>query len=315
MELPWHRRLALRVRSWLVLRSDGSVNRRMARMLDKPVPPQTRHGVAAEDVVIDDSTGVWVRIFRQAEEEGSQERPVMFYFHGGGFTMFSANSQFADCFGRYLCRTCEAIVVSVDYRKTPEHRYPVAYDDGMAALRWAAVAGQLEGGDLSRCFLVGESAGGNIVHHVACRAAVDSALEGRLAVVGNVSLFPFFGGEERTAAELELKTAPMLNYFMADVAWRDYLPAGANRDHPAANVCGPEAPDLAGVALAPFFVCAGEYDCLKDHQVRYVEALQRMGKQVQFKMYRGGIHCFHVFPELKLRAQLLRDMQDFIRSS
>ncbi|KAI5082446.1 hypothetical protein GOP47_0002189 [Adiantum capillus-veneris] len=312
MELPWQRRLTLKVRNWLVVRSDGSSNLRMASLLDRLVPAQTKQGVAAQDVVIDDNTGVWVRVFRPVEEGSGQQRPVMFYFHGGGFCMFSANSQFADCFGRYLSRTYGAIVVSVDYRKTPKHRYPAAYEDCEAALRWAV--GKLQVGDLSRCVLVGESAGGNIVHHVACRAAFDPALEGRLKVVGNVALFPFFGGEERTEGEIELSNAPMLNYIMADRAWYDFLPAGANRDHPAANVLAPGAPDLRSIPLGPFFVCAGDRDCLKDYQVRYAEALRELGKEVQFKMYKGGIHCFHVFPEIKLTAQLLSDLQGFVRS-
>ncbi|KAI5075001.1 hypothetical protein GOP47_0010962 [Adiantum capillus-veneris] len=314
--------------AWLIVNSQDEVNRRLEELLDSKVVAATRDGVAATAFTIQPDTSVWVRTFIPTTPAPAHlQLPVFFYFHGGGFVAMSANSAFPDSFCRYLCKTFQAIVVSVDYRKAPDYRYPTAYDDCYAAVQWlatgsaaaAAAAGQgeapLQEADLSRCFLVGESAGGNIVHHVACRLASHAAMKGRLTVLGNLVLAPFFGGEERTPAELRLmKVDPFLDYDKCDACWRKFLPAGANRDHPAVNVSGPEAPDLRGLPLAPFLVTVGEYDSTKDWQLRYVKSLQRMGHHVHLHFYKGGIHCFHCLPDLALSSVFRADLEHFVHS-
>lgn len=104
--------------------------------------------------------------------------PVIVYFHGGGFSFFSASSPPYDALCRRISREICAVVVSVNYRLAPEHKYPAAYDDGINVLRFldSDRIGSIETVtdlqlDFGNCFVAGDSAGGNIVHHVARRWA------------------------------------------------------------------------------------------------------------------------------------------------
>ena len=99
-------------------------------------------------------------------------------------------------------------MLSVDYRRSPEHRFPAPYDDGMAAIRFLDDPKNHPADvplDVSRCFLAGDSAGGNIAHHVAQRwTAAMPTTASSLRLAGAVLIQPFFGGEERTEAEVAL---------------------------------------------------------------------------------------------------------------
>lgn len=327
---PWRLRILLKLGSVLMAharRPDGSLNRRLSDLFEPKVPSQQHplRGISSHDVIIDPETGIWVRIFKPAARKSTSVEvihsapplPIIFYFHGGGFATFSANCTVYNSLCKHLCKLFQAVVICVDYRRSPEHRYPIAYDDCFSALTWLQGEGKdhiPSEADISRCFLMGDSAGGNIVHHVGCKAATDGSLNDSVRIIGHILLFPFFGGEERTAAELRLINVPMLNYKMTDWAWQTFLPPGANRDHQAANVFGPNAPDISNLQLPPSIVTVGEYDCLKDWQIRYVNNLKKIGKDVQLLYYEGGVHAFHVFPSLHQTAQLFIDVQEFIRS-
>jgi acetyl esterase/lipase len=208
--------------------------------------------------------------------------------------------------------------VSVNYRLAPEHRFPCAYNDGVAALRYLD-ANPLPAGavtvpvDLSSCFLAGDSAGGNIAHHVAQRWASMSPTSpaASLRVAGAVLIQPFFGGEERTDAEVTLDRVSSLSVAGTDHYWRAFLPEGATRDHEAARVCG-DGVELAE-AFPPAMVVIGGFDLLKDWQARYVEALRRKGKPLRVVEYPDAVHGFHAFPELADSGKLVEEMKLFVK--
>ncbi|RRT41661.1 hypothetical protein B296_00051379, partial [Ensete ventricosum] len=170
-------------------RSDGTVNRRLVSLLD------ARSSASAKPVqgarTVDTSRDVWFRLFIPSTDTAGLKIPVIVYFHGGGFAFLSPASYLYDHVCRRLCRTVNAILVSVNYRLAPEHRYPAPYEDGVDVLRFLDRGGLLYAdplaadlADLSRCFLVGDSAGANICHHVARRWA---------AGAGMVLIQPYFG--------------------------------------------------------------------------------------------------------------------------
>ncbi|CAN6202608.1 unnamed protein product [Urochloa humidicola] len=234
--------------------------------------------------------------------------PVVVYFHGGGFALLSAASAPYE-----LCHELRAVVVSVNYRLTPEHSHPAAYDDGVDVLRHLACTGLP--GDLSRCFLVGDSAGGNLAHHVAQRwtwMADPSAAAIRIA--GIVLLQPYFGGEERTPAELRMEgVAPVVNMRRSDWSWKAFLPEAAGRNHPAAHVtgeAGPE-PELAE-GFPPAMVVVGGLDPLQDWQRRYAGMLRRKGKAVQVVEFPEAIHGFYIFPELAVAGKVVKEIKAFM---
>ncbi|XP_047065526.1 probable carboxylesterase 18 [Lolium rigidum] len=307
-----------------VERRDGTVNRCLYSVIDRLLsaranPRPDSSGVRSYDFTIDASRGIWARVF--APVAAAAPLPVIVYYHGGGFALFSPAIGPFNGVCRRFCSQIGAVVVSVNYRLAPEHRYPAAYDDGVDALRFIDDAGAVPGlgddvpVDLSSCFLAGESAGGNIVHHVANRWAAEhqpSAKSVRLAGIFPVQ--PYFGGEERTESELRLEgVAPVVNLQRSDFSWKAFLPVGATRDHPAAHVTDENA-ELAE-AFPPTMVVVGGFDPLQDWQRRYADVLRRKGKKVQVAEYPDGFHGFYGFPELPDAGKVLQEMKAFVDSN
>jgi acetyl esterase/lipase len=239
------------------------------------------------------------------------------FFHGGGFAYLSAASPAYDAACRRIARHAGAAVLSVDYRRSPEHRFPAAYDDGFAALRFLD-----DGGlgpdppiDAARCFLAGDSAGGNIAHHVARRYALDPSAFASLRLAGLIAIQPFFGGEERTPAELRLVGAPIVSVPRTDWMWRAFLPHGADRDHEAASPEGATAGIDAAGFFPPATVVIGGYDPLQDWQRRYCDALRGKGKEVRVLEYPDAIHAFYVFPEFPESRDLMLRIKEIVAGS
>ncbi|KAL6639561.1 hypothetical protein ACP70R_023291 [Stipagrostis hirtigluma subsp. patula] len=282
------------------------------------MPGPNVSGVRTADIDIDASNGLWVRVFSPSAVAGNAPLPVVVYFHGGGFVLFSAASRLYDAFCRRLCLGLGAVVVSVNYRLAPQHRFPAAYDDGIATLRYLdanALPADLVPVpvDVSNCFLAGDSAGGNIAHHVAqCWASMSSmSPPENIRLAGSVLIQPLFGGEERTEAEVELANAcSSLTLANADFCWKQFLPEGATRDHVAAHVCGGDV-NIAE-AYPPAMVVVGGFDLLKDRHARYVEELRRHGKLGRVVEYPDAIHGFYLFPEIDDSAKIVGDIKIFV---
>ncbi|XP_059075354.1 probable carboxylesterase 6 [Cryptomeria japonica] len=167
------------------LYSDGSVVRAPNLFGSMFLTEHNNYGhVPYKDIVFDEETGLWARLYLSPETEN--RLPMVMYFHGGGFCMLSAASTLL----------------------APEHRLPTAYNDSIAALRWMEREGAIEDpslrshADFSKIFLAGDSAEGNITHHVGVWAASKSE-EIKIKIKGLILLYPFFGGEERTPSETE----------------------------------------------------------------------------------------------------------------
>jgi acetyl esterase len=111
---------------------------------------------------------VGVRIYWPRPLAPGERLPIVLYFHGGGFTLCDLDTH--DPIARHLCRHGDAIVVSVDYRLAPEHKFPAAVDDSYAAVTWAAAHAEELGGDAQRVAVAGDSAGGNLAT-VVCQLA------------------------------------------------------------------------------------------------------------------------------------------------
>ncbi|PWZ39763.1 putative carboxylesterase 18 [Zea mays] len=285
-------------------RADGTLNRFALSLLDPRVPAISSpcRGVASRDVILDGALRLRARLFHPATtSKSTAPLPVIVFFHGGGFAYLSAASPAYDAACRRITRYASAAVLSVDYRRAPEHRFPAPYDDGIAALRFLDDPknhGHPTPLDVSRCFVAGDSAGGNIAHHVARRYASDVASFRNIRVAGLVAIQPFFGGEERTASELRLDgAAPIVSIDRTDWMWRAFLPPGCDRTHEGANFASPAA--VAGLdsqAFPPVLLVIGGFDPLQDWQRRYGEMLKSMGKDVRVVEYPDAIHAFYVFP-------------------
>ncbi|XP_071717099.1 gibberellin receptor GID1B-like [Rutidosis leptorrhynchoides] len=313
----------------MLRRPDGTFNRELAEFLDRKVAANTIpvDGVYSFDVV-DRTTSLLNRIYRCAPPEyelnqildlenplsTSEIVPVIIFFHGGSFTHSSANSAIYDTFCRRLTGLIKGVVVSVNYRRSPEHRYPCAYEDGWEALKWVhSRSWLLSGKSPNECkvhvYLAGDSSGGNIAHHVAVRAA-QSGVE----VLGNILLHPLFGGEERKESEKKLDGKYFVRVQDRDWYWRAFLPEGEDRDHPACNIFGPRGISLEGVKFPKSLVCVAGLDIVQDWQLAYVQGLENAGQTVKLLFLKKATIGFYFLPNNEHFYTLMDEIKSFVSS-
>ncbi|CAM6129067.1 unnamed protein product [Calypogeia fissa] len=302
-----------------VLRSDFTVNYKLLNFVTTRVPAQrnSKNGVDTVDITLDASTGVWCRVFVPTWVDSSKKLPIMLYFHGGGFALFSPDLKEYDAHCRHLSKRFDVIVVSVAYRLAPEHKRPAAYEDGFMALEWVKSQANApnedfpsKSADFSKVFLAGDSAGGNLAHHVAVRAGASDLAP--ISVVGIILLQPFFGGMERTVSEIQYKNGTLNKLDEMDWYWRAFLPSGEDRDHPSSNVCGPKSPAFLSMNLSKILVIAGGKDPLRDRQIQYAEAMQSAGKECKLALYEKAFHGFYLFRGVKATTLLYDELDEFI---
>ncbi|KAI3771906.1 hypothetical protein L6452_03078 [Arctium lappa] len=324
LSLPWKTRIILSVLSAATdaaRRKDGTVNRRLIKFFDYRTPPTSnpRDGVKTYDVVVDPARNLWFRVFIPIQH-AVQDLPVIVYFHGGGFVFLSADLKLYDTVCRRFAKKLPAIIVSVNYRLAPEHRYPAQHDDCFDVLKFLdddhenSSKSLPENANISRCFVAGDSAGGNLAHHVAQRACEFNFR--RLKVIGVVAIQPFFGGMERTDSEIKLEGTPLVSVKRTDWCWKAFMPAagekGYDRDHRIINVSGAKAVDISNMDFPATMVVVGGFDALKDWQKRYYEWLKNSGKEVYLLDYPNTFHGFYLFPELPESDKLISEMKALI---
>lgn len=213
---------------------------------------------------------------------GTAPHPVLVYYHGGGWTVGDIDTH--DGIARALADRAGCIVVSVDYRLGPEHRFPAAFDDAMAAFAWVAANAASIGGDPARLAVGGDSAGGNLAAAVAqqTRAAGLRSPDFQLLVYPVTDL----GAETKsyeTYADGFYLTRGGMRWFKAN-----YLSAPDDALDP--RVSPLRAADVSG--LAPAFVMTAGYDPLRDEGRAYADRLRAAGCRVECRNYDGLIHGF-----------------------
>ncbi|CAL4944775.1 unnamed protein product [Urochloa decumbens] len=295
-----------------------------------PLPASASAAAQWKDVVYDPDHDLKLRMYKPAaggadgEAAATDEKlPVLVYIHGGGFCVgsFSMPNTHVACLR--LAGELPAIVLSADYRLAPEHRLPAAHDDARTLVSWlrsqAQAAGDpwlAESADFGRVFVTGESAGGNIAHHVA--VAIGSGLLGisPARVAGYMLFWPYFAGVERTASEAEYPPGPIMKLSLSDQFLRLALPEGATRDHPAVNPFGPDSAALDAVAFPPTLVVGGELDLLRDRIADYAARLKAMGKPVELVEFPGQHHGFFIVePWGDAADELVRVVRRFVYGS
>eukprot|EP01018_Ginkgo_biloba_P014033 Gb_12887 [translate_table: standard] len=284
--------------------SDGSILRSDNPILTIPPsqqPSDENGGVLSKDVVLDAHIGLWVRLYLPPQP--TSHLPVIILFHGGGFCCFTPAHIAVHSFCLKWAVSLGAIIVSVNYRLAPEHRLPAAYNDSAAAIEWvrsqsmkkkdgqAAEPWLDSHADFSNVYLMGDSAGGNIVHHLIMSRALEDWEP--LQIRGGLLVQPFFGGEIRTESEIKCSERAVLNLKMSDTFWRLALPLGTNKNHHFSNPFGPESACLSQMVIPPLLVAVGGKDQLRDRQLRYCEYLKECGKQVEVMVFDEEEHGFY----------------------
>jgi acetyl esterase len=230
--------------------------------------------------------GIPARVYRPAS---AGPHPTVVYFHGGGFTIGDLDTHDGAC--RLLCRDAEAVVVSVAYRLAPEHRFPAAVEDAVAATRWAFAEVDTLGGDAGRIAVGGDSAGGNLAAVAAQQAHADG-----LRLAAQMLLYPTVDmlGDYRS------RTKNADGYFLtvADMHWFGEQYTGLRADDPRAaevdrdpRLSPIRAESLAG--LAPAVVATAEFDPLRDEGEAYAAKLAAAGVPVEHRRFSGLVHGFY----------------------
>jgi acetyl esterase/lipase len=313
-------RLDLRVR--LAGRAFGSLSiarmddARLARVQQQRIPhnPLTDlvFGAVARGVELTDESAagaegpVPVRVYRP-HGAGAGPLPLVVDFHGGGWTIGSLDS--ADWLSSNVAVSLPAVVVSVDYRLAPQHRWPIAAEDCYAALvDLVDRAGEL-GADPARVAVMGDSAGGNLAAVVSLmsrdRSGPAIGFQGLLYPATDLTLGS--PSIERNAH------APILTRDDV-VAFRDHYLGGQDPRLPYASPL--HAADHRG--LPPALVQVAEHDPIRDDGLRYADALRSAGVPVRTTEYVGMPHGYLSFPRLcrcapQALAELCREMGTALR--
>ena len=214
--------------------------------------------------------------------KGKGPFPLLMFFHGSGFVICSLETHDTMC--RHLCAGTGAVVVSVDYRLAPEHRFPAAPEDCLAATRWAgAHAGELNA-DPARIALTGDSAGGNLAAVTALRVRD----EGGPDLCAQLLIYPVTDAGTDTRSYQENAEGYGLTRDGMIWFWNHYL---ADPAHGASPIASPlRAASLAG--LPPAFVQTAEYDPLRDEGELYASRLIADGVPSKLIRYDGMNHGF-----------------------
>ena len=274
-----------------------SVEEARARLKVYPLPGARADAVAsAADRAIPGPGGpLGLRVYTPL---GAGPFPLLVFFHGGGFVVCDLGTHDALC--RNLCAGAGCVVASVDYRLAPEHRFPAAPDDCLAATRWAAEHAAELGADPARVAVGGDSAGGNLAAVTALRVRD----EGGPRLAGQLLLYPTTDAEAAGMPSL-VENAEGYGLTARDMAWfkGHYLADPVESADPRASPL--RAAHLRG--LPPALVHTAEYDPLRDEGEAYAARLREAGVPTAVSRCAGMIHGYLFFAGLVAAADAALD--------
>ncbi|WP_223827607.1 alpha/beta hydrolase [Hymenobacter armeniacus] len=255
------------------------------RLSNVPAPP-----LNCDTVTKTLMPGVKARIY--TPKGGTAPFPVIVYYHGGGWVIATNDTYAASA--QALCEQVGAVVVSVEYRKAPEHKFPAAHDDAFAAYQYVLKNAASMKGDPNKVAVVGESAGGNL----ACNVSI-MARDKKVALPKyQVLVYPIAGSDTNTPSyQANTETAP-LNKGGMEWFFKNYQRTQADLKDPRINLV---AANLKG--LEPTTIIAADYDPLTSEGKTLSDKLSAAGVKTNYKKYDGTTHEFFgmaaVVPEAK----------------
>ncbi|HLT70483.1 MAG TPA: alpha/beta hydrolase [Acidimicrobiales bacterium] len=228
-----------------------------------------------------------VRVYVPTDEPGP--RPALVYFHGGGWVIGSVETH--DGTARALALGSGATVVSVDYRLAPEHPFPAAVDDAVAAVRWVVDHADELDVDPGRVAVGGDSAGGNLAAVVCQQLVAAGGPDLRFQLL----VYPVTDGSMSHPSIEENAEGYFLTRETMAWFWQQYVGDGDRTD----PRCSPlHAPDEVVRAVPPALVVTAEYDPLRDEGEAYGARLEALGVPVTVSRYDGVIHGFFAMRDL-----------------
>ncbi len=249
-------------------------------LLQKRGQPLTPEPVGkVEDRQISGAAGqIAARIYTPA---GTGPFPVVVYFHGGGWVIATIDTY--DSSARALTNAAGAIVISVEYRKGPENKFPAAHEDAFAAYRWALDNAKSLGGDPTKIAVAGESAGGNLAANVSMMARDRKAQ----LPVHQVLVYPVSNNNLNSASMVENANARPLNRAMLPWFLGHYLKGQSESGNPMIALV---KADLKGLPTTTLITA--QIDPLRSEGQLLAERLSAAGVRVDARNYDGVAHEF-----------------------
>lgn len=249
---------------------------RERRAVTQPAPPEVA-------LVRELQTGtVPMRLYRPLGSRAEDVLPVLVYFHGGGWVIGDLDTHDTLC--RQLANGSSCAVVAVDYRMAPEHRFPVAVEDAVAATRWVRERATEHALDPERMAVGGDSAGGNLAAVVAItgRAAGDPPLAFQLLIYPSTDQRRLTASQQ-TKSEGYLLTNDTMTYFHDHyIGEKKY-----DDDWRASPLLYPDHS-----RLPPALIVTAGYDPLRDEGVQYADKLSKAGSRATLVCFERQIHGF-----------------------
>lgn len=223
-----------------------------------------------------------LRLYRGQGAAKDQLQPAIIFFHGGGWVIGDLDSHDQAC--RALANATRCIVVAVHYRLAPEHKFPAAVEDAIAATRWIADNGKGLGIDACRLAVGGDSAGGNLTAVV----TLDARDRGGLPLVFQLLIYP--GTDMRLDRPSHLRHADQLPLRRTTMQWFVGHYLRDEKDQADWRASPLRARNFEG--LPPALVVTAAFDPLCDEGEAYAKALQEAKVPVTLECFRGQIHGF-----------------------
>ena len=252
---------------------------RSRRTFTQPDAPEV---FKVEDKVVSaNGVNVSVRVYHPHAAQSHQALPGLVYLHGGGWTLGDLDTHDVLC--RSLCLQAGIVVVSVDYRMGPEHKFPAAYDDTVAAFNWTVQHANALGIDASRIAIGGDSAGGNL------SAAACLGLRGQsVQPAFQLLIYPATIMWQDTPSYHANGKGYMLTKESIAYYTENYL---RNREDAKDWRASPQLAD-SHAGLPPAFVMTAGFDPLRDEGLMYANALTKAGVSSQYICFERQIHGF-----------------------
>ena len=262
-----------------------------ARLVANPEPPEL---LSAESLAIPAPHGrIPARIYTPKKlRKADGLAPGLVFFHGGGWVI--GNLETHDVVCRKLAHEGEMIVISVDYRLAPEHRFPAAVEDAVTATKWVAANAKGLGIDASRLVVGGDSAGGNLAAVVSLDARENGP---RLA--GQLLVYPATDFSRNHPSHSEPETSILLTHTVVTWFMNNYLGDADINDWRASPA---RARTLAD--LPPAYVLTAGADPLRDEGDEYAARLKEAGVAVTYRHFPGQFHGFFTMGKLLNQANI-----------
>ena len=263
-----------------------------ARLVSNPDPPELQ---SVESLSIPAPHGaIPARIYRPTKlRKTNGLAPCLVFFHGGGWVIGNLDTHDVVC--RKLAEEGELIVISVDYRLAPEHKFPAAVDDSIIATKWIAANGAELGIDPSRLIVGGDSAGGNLAAVVSLTARD----EGGPDIAGQLLIYPSTDMSRKHASHKEAETSILLTHSVIVWFLNHYLGDADIADWRASPA---RAKSLA--SLPPAYVLTVGGDPLRDEGDEYAARLKEAGVRVTYRHFAGQFHGFFTMGKLLNQANV-----------